>query len=440
MKICFLGGGALRLLGVVDEILKRPAVFAQPHLSFVDPDLPRARTMAALARKMPSAGGNMPATDATDQLDAALDGADFVYCCIRVGGVTALERDKRIAASYGFHGHDDFGPSGVMLTARTAPVVLDTARRMEKLCPRAQLLIFTNPVSTLVDAVSRNTPVRSVGLCGGVYNFAWDFDALFDIGTPCPDLWYHGGGLNHVSWITPDASYRGRQVMDMVWEQWEDLPNRKNSARCGWERNAPLVKVDGVMPMNNGHQTHFFYHDDMAAALRKRFAETPPADLRSSRQDRAVDEAARLAGQDSISDFWDRDAFKGCAAGPFGNIGVHFMQASLEDSGAELMVTIPNRGHIKDLTDGGPVETPTRVFRSRLEPLGIDPVPAHRKGLCNAVLHHQRLVVDAVVHGDKAALLRALLSEPTITSADRALPMFEELWAAALEAGENATA
>ena len=41
---------------------------------------------------------------------------------------------------------------------------------MEQRCPEAVLLIFTNPITNMVDAVERYTSTRSIGLCPGVYN------------------------------------------------------------------------------------------------------------------------------------------------------------------------------------------------------------------------------------------------------------------------------
>ena len=54
MKITFLGAGALRLLGAVDEILQRPEVFGTTELVFMDIVEENAKMMAALTEKMPS--------------------------------------------------------------------------------------------------------------------------------------------------------------------------------------------------------------------------------------------------------------------------------------------------------------------------------------------------------------------------------------------------
>jgi len=437
MKITILGAGALRLLGVVDEILLRPLVFRSPHLVFMDLDLEKAHVMAALAQRMPSAGAVLPTTQATSDLNEALEGADFVYCCIRVGGVKALERDKQIAAEYGYHGHDDFGPSGLMLTARTVPVLLDIAFRMEKLCPQAWLMIFTNPITQLVDAVARYSKIRSVGLCPGVYNFAWDMDHLFGIGAPCKDLLFRGGGLNHLSWVTADSTYKGENLMGFIRRQFDDLPHRPGVAKCGWTRCAPLVDLFGAMFLNNGHQHHFFYHDELAREMKEYFQKTIAEDLRSTVQDSHSTQASVMVRQKEIRRFWQQELFRNYAVRPFGEIGVDFMQAVTNNSGTQLMVTSPNYGHILGLSEGVPVEATTRIWNNRLEGMGLDPVPASLKGLCNAVAEHQRLSVDAVaVHTRKNGLFQALLAEPTIRSYERAKPMFDMLWDAAIESKE----
>lgn len=436
MKITFLGGGALRLLGTVDAMLQKVDAFPRPHLVFMDTDKARADSMATLTTRMPSAQRNMPVTEATDDLATALDGADFVFCVVRVGGVTGMERDERIGASYGYHGHDDFGPSAVMLTARTVPVMLNIAREMEQRCPEATLLVFTNPITNMVDAVERYTSIRSIGLCPGVYNVVWDVDAILDVGMPPPDFHYRGGGLNHVSWITPETTLQGENLMERIFREWSEIPHRPNAQRCAWDHIAPLVEIDRVLPMNNGHQVHFFYHDQWAQRMADEYADRDKRDLRSARQDRHAAEAADLARQDVIEDFWGQEAFAECRSELLPDLGVEVMESIAGNLGRELHVNVPNHGHIVDLPDGAVVESAARVWTDRVEPLGIDPIPSHHKGICRAIAHHQRLLVDASVASDKELVKQALLAEPVIRSIDRALPMFEELWAAATEAGE----
>lgn len=430
MKIVFLGGGALRLLGVVNEIHKRPSTFKKLHLVFMDLDLDAAEIVSSLASRMPSAVNNDATYEATNDLSHAIDGADFVYCCIRAGGVESLDRDKRIAASYGYHGHDDYGPSAVMLTWRTVPAILEITEQMQRLCPEATLMIFTNPIATLVDAVKRYTSIRCLGLCPGVYNFAYDMDHLFGVGTPCDGLKYRGGGLNHLSWVTEDATLNGELVIDVVMRSFDSLGSSEGAPRCGWERMAPLIKLYGRMFLNNGHQHHFFYHDELAQKLADHYENTPTNTQRSQKQHDDRKLARHLAQQTNIESYWQQRPLDRCLTEPLGDIGVQFMEAALLDNGAELGVTIPNDGHIKGIMPGASVEGYVRVYRNRLEPIALDPIPDSLKGLCQATAQHQRCLVDASVNRNRGELFQAMLAEPTIRSFERAQPMFDELWQA----------
>ena len=83
MKVTFLGGGALRVLETVDDLLRLCDPSLELRLVFQDLDLQRATTVAKLSEKMPCADGRRLTSEGTTDLDAALDGARFVYLCIR---------------------------------------------------------------------------------------------------------------------------------------------------------------------------------------------------------------------------------------------------------------------------------------------------------------------------------------------------------------------
>ena len=87
------------MLGTVDAMLQKVDAFPRPHLVFMDTDKARADSMATLTTRMPSAQRNMPVTEATDDLATALDGADFVFCVVRVGGYSCIFLNRRSGMS-----------------------------------------------------------------------------------------------------------------------------------------------------------------------------------------------------------------------------------------------------------------------------------------------------------------------------------------------------
>ena len=60
---------------------------------------------------------------------------------------------------------DSVGPGGIMRALRSVPVLLDIARDVEAVAPDAWLVNVTNPLTALCRSVTRETDVKTVGLC-----------------------------------------------------------------------------------------------------------------------------------------------------------------------------------------------------------------------------------------------------------------------------------
>jgi len=108
--------------------------------------------------------------EATTDRQEALKGADYVVLSIRVGSQKELYLDRQIPAKYGINQAvaDTLGPGGVFYGLRHIPVILDICHDMEKLCPDALLLNYTNPMAMICWAVNDYTHIKNVGLCHSV--------------------------------------------------------------------------------------------------------------------------------------------------------------------------------------------------------------------------------------------------------------------------------
>ena len=99
-----------------------------------------------------------------DRLDA-LRGAKYVINCIQVGGYDPCTiTDFEIPKKYGLRQTigDTHGIGGMFRALRTIPVMLDFAKDMEKVCPDALFINYTNPMSMLAWRCSE--PVLSIQL------------------------------------------------------------------------------------------------------------------------------------------------------------------------------------------------------------------------------------------------------------------------------------
>ena len=104
----------------------------------------------------------------TDRRDM-LPGADAVVCTIGVGGRKAWAKDVEIPRRFNIFQHtgDTYGAGGISRSLRTIPVLVEVAKDIEKLCPKALLVNFTNPMTTCTRAITKTSMVKAVGLCCG---------------------------------------------------------------------------------------------------------------------------------------------------------------------------------------------------------------------------------------------------------------------------------
>lgn len=101
----------------------------------------------------------------TDDLDLALQGADFVVTQIRVGMLHARYLDESIPKKYNLIGQETTGIGGMFKALRTIPVIKHICDRIEAICPDAWLINFTNPSGLITEFVLNNTNVKNIGLC-----------------------------------------------------------------------------------------------------------------------------------------------------------------------------------------------------------------------------------------------------------------------------------
>ena len=132
----------------------------------------------------------------------ALKGADAVILCITTGGREADFRGVEACAKYGIPVGvgDTLGPTALARCLREIPEVVAIAKDMEKLCPNAILLNFTNPMSCITGVVGRTTGITAWGLCHSA-------DSLFDVMAQLfackkSDLKMKVAGVNHQSFVT----------------------------------------------------------------------------------------------------------------------------------------------------------------------------------------------------------------------------------------------
>jgi len=155
----------------------------------------------------------------TDQREAVRD-ADYVIATFQVGGIDGFEADYKIPLKYGVDQciGDTLGPGGIFRALRSIPVMLDLARDMEELCPKAFLLNYVNPMAMVSWALG-TTKVPFVGLCHGVQT-TMDLISGY-VGVPKDEIDFLCAGINHMGWFLK-LEHEGRDLYPTLRARFEE--------------------------------------------------------------------------------------------------------------------------------------------------------------------------------------------------------------------------
>lgn len=203
IKITMLGAGSAFTPRLMNDVLMIPGA-EQGEIALVDIDEDRLRTMKGVITKLVEMYGKTGWTvTATTDRTQALPGSQYVVSCIEVSGTACVAFDNDIPLKYGIDQciGDTIGPGGLFKSLRTIPVFLDVLRDIERICPRAIVLNYTNPMNMMCLAAGRAVPnVQVVGLCHSVQGTGRLLAGY--AGVPYEEMHWNCAGINHLAWFT----------------------------------------------------------------------------------------------------------------------------------------------------------------------------------------------------------------------------------------------
>jgi 6-phospho-beta-glucosidase len=254
MKIAVVGGGSTYTPELVSGLSRERDRIDVRDLVLHDIDEQRREVVGGLAARMLERQGYDGALEITDDLDRAVDGADFVLIQIRVGGQEARLSDETIPLACGCIGQETTGAGGLGKALRTVPVVLEIAERVrERAADGAWIVDFTNPVGIVTRSLLDHGH-RAVGLCNVAITTQRMIAGLLDVE---PDrVQVDQVGLNHLSWVR-FVRVDGEDVLPELLASHGDELAQAVGLRRG------LLEELGVLP---SYYLHYFYEHDMVLA------------------------------------------------------------------------------------------------------------------------------------------------------------------------------
>jgi 6-phospho-beta-glucosidase len=389
MKVAVVGGGSTYTPELVSGLSRLDV--DEFVLHDIDPE--RREVVGGLAQRMLDRQGYRGGIEVTDDLDRAVDGADFVLIQIRVGGQAARLVDETAPLACGCIGQETTGAGGLAKALRTVPVVLDIAERVRERSNDAWIVDFTNPVGIVTRALLDHDH-KAIGLC----NVAIGFQRRWarELGVDPSHVVVDQVGLNHLTWVR-------RVLLDGV----DVLPGllSEHGDELAAELDLPRRLLDelGVVP---SYYLHYFYaHDEVlqeqleGVPRAQQVAEIERELLEMYRDPNLVEKPALLEQRGG--------AFYSEAA-------LGLVESLVSGNGAIHEVDVRNDGTLAGLADDDVVEVPARVTRDGAVPLTQPPLAPELLGLTQHVAAYERLALRAALSRDVVDVKKALLAHPLI--------------------------
>ena len=204
MKITFIGAGSTVFArNVIGDCILTPELGAFDVCLFdIDPQR-LEESYQILSNINATANGKAHITRTLDRTEA-FTGADFVVNAIQVGGydpctITDFEVPKKYRLRQTIA--DTLGIGGIFRALRTIPVMEDYANDMERLCPNALFLNYTNPMCMLTGYMQRYTNIKTVGLCHSVQSCAPHLLDILGMEEYKDGFRWEIAGINHQAWL-----------------------------------------------------------------------------------------------------------------------------------------------------------------------------------------------------------------------------------------------
>ncbi|MFH1022458.1 MAG: alpha-glucosidase/alpha-galactosidase [Planctomycetota bacterium] len=422
LKIVFIGAGSGFLSGLFTDILNIPGA-DNGEVALVDIDKRRLGLAEQLCRKIiTTLDKDWRITSCTDRRKM-LAGADYVICCIEAPGLQRVEYE--IPLKYGVDQAvgDTMGPGGLFKGLRNAPIFLDILRDVERLCPKAWVLNYTNPMSILCLAAGRASRANVIGLCHSVQKSSQQLARW--CGVPYHELHWSCAGVNHLAWFT-ECRHAGRDLYPALKKRARGDPAFAEKDRV---RLDLMLHFGYYCTESSSHDSEYvpYYRkrkDLLKKYCRQDFGARRPyfaGAHRSRHKDRDRIWRGQIAGGEDLSTSRGLEYASGIIEG-------------LETNNPFVIHgSVMNRGLIANLPQDGVVEVACLVDRLGIRPVRHGALPPQCAALCDWDMRFFDLAAKACVERSREAAGHALMLDPltaAVCSPAEIKKMTEELFAA----------
>jgi alpha-galactosidase len=315
---------------------------------------------------------------------------------------------------------DTLGPGGVFRALRTIPEMVDIARDIQELCPKAILLNYVNPMAMICLSVGLTSDIQFVGLCHGVQT-TLDLISRY-VGVKKEEIDYLAAGINHMAWFLK-LEKNGQDVYPIFREKLEEAAYYINEK----VRGEVMRHFGYFMTESSGHLSEYlpwFRKNNKALEL---YCDQPGL---------AGESGFAYAFAKLMNDKFGSTDYLEYESGKLEPRSVDYCSYILESlvTGKyfRFQGNVVNKGYISNLPQDCCVEVPVFVDSNGLHPSSIGRLPASLAAMNQTNVTVQQLGVEAALTGDPEMVVAAIAMDPLSSSVltlkeirDMTIEMFE---------------
>jgi len=435
-KIVIIGAGSL--------FFGRQAIWAAANLpglrgctlSLVDTDAARLEKMTRLAHLAAAPRGAK--IESSTEYRKVLRGADFVVLSFSEKNTHYRRLECEVGAKYGVRScsGDTIGPAGIFHAMREFPDILEIARAVEEVCPRAIVINYVNPSAAMGIGLMRHSQATCLALCDTHHMPMKKESYLQLIGEDVSKIGQFDmriAGVNHFTWMIK-AELEGRDVLPQIREAFRrdavgEIDEGYAKGRFNNFITAQLADLFGAVPTCTSHTKEYVPFYQGRSAIQEKI---PPlsvfdCDGRDRWTSQMWEEVeSYISGRKPIEEFH---------AGMKADHAMDVIQTMVIEDRRTYFVSVPNSRCVEDggravenLPDDAFLEMECRLDRSGARPLKVGRFP---RGLCalqHLILDIHELTIEAIMKRDRNLLVRALSIDPLVNSIATAKVMIDELF------------
>lgn len=437
-KMVLIGAGSAMFTQgiIIDWMQHRPEGDWEIALVDINPVILDA-TDKMVRRYMLSCDRPATITSTVERKDVLKD-ATIVICTIGVGSRRAWEQDVFVPRKFGINQPvgDSVMPGGVSRAMRMIPPMLDIANDVERMCPNAWFINYSNPMTAVVRALRRETTLPAIGLCMGTEETIEWLTHL--AGIPREEVSASWAGLNHLTWIY-ELRHQGKDLWPTVRTKLAEM-RAKGIDPDAWSN--PF----GQNP-NPGMLTHpftwelFDEYGAFPAPMDRHVTEFYPERFPGGQYYGSVlgKDAYSFEGTIAVGDkIYDDTISLSKQEGPIpeeiikSTGGEHMQTIEIfynfwEDRRGLYSVNLPNNGCVSNLPKDSILEVPALATRTGMVAPPIGELPANLTSVLMRRLAAVEATVEAAVTGNRKMFAEALILDGGVSDYETAVKLADAM-------------